>query len=147
MAIRFINPVDLFRQMELEMLRQNDPSMGTVFFQPCVDMYETDSALIIKVELAGIRPNRLNIELSADDRVLTISGERSEAPGEHRDRIQCHHLEIFFGAFEREITLPNSVPFDRDAITAKYRDGFLLITLPKQPARLNETRTIQITNE
>ncbi len=147
MAIRYLNPADIFRQMEMEMFRQNDSSIGAVFFQPCVDMYETDVALVIKMELAGIRPNRLQIELSADDRSLSISGERSEGSEEHRDRIRCHHLEIFFGTFQREISLPSSVPFDREAITAKYKDGFLVVFLPKAEAKSTEKRTIQITKE
>jgi len=147
MAIRYINPADIFRQMELEMLRQTDPSIGTVFFQPCVDMYETDLNLIIKMELAGVRPNRLQIELSADDRTMSISGERIEASNEHRDRIRCHHLEIFFGAFQRDIALPSAVPFDREAISANYKDGFLVITLPKRDTRAPEKRTIEISND
>ena len=147
MAIRYLNPADIFRQMEMEMFRQNDPSIGAVFFQPCVDMYETDQALVIKMELAGVRPNRLQIELSADDRMMTISGERVEAAEEHRDRIRCHHLEIFFGAFQREISLPGSVPFDRESISATYKDGFLIVSLPKCEAKPAEKRTIAITND
>jgi HSP20 family protein len=147
MAIRYLNPADIFRQMEMEMFRQNDPSIGAVFFQPCVDMYETDQALVIKMELAGVRPSKLQIELSADDRLLTISGERIEGSEEHRDRIRCHHLEIYFGEFQREISLPNSVPFDRDDISAKYRDGFLVVSLPKREAKTTEKRTIEITGE
>ncbi len=147
MAIRYINPVDIFRQMELEMLRQTDPSIGTVFFQPCVDMYETDAALVIKMELAGVKPSKLQIELSADDRTMTISGERLESGDEHRDRIRCHHLEIFFGAFQREITLPATVPFDRENISATYKDGFLVISLPKRSAHSPEKRTITITED
>lgn len=147
MAIRYINPADIFRQMELEMLRQTDPSMGTVFFQPCVDMYETDQALVIKMELAGVRPTKLQIELSADDRSMTVSGERIEPTEEHRDRIRCHHLEIFFGTFHREISLPSSVPFDRESISASYKDGFLVVRLPKRLNKTVEKRTIEISGE
>ena len=94
-----------------------------------------------------MRPNRLNISLSADDRLLTISGERSEAHEDHRDRIRCYHLEIYFGSFEREIMLPAGVPFDRDNVTATYKDGFLIISLPKQARPQSEMRIIEISNE
>src|SRR5437899_898303 len=147
MASRDFNPLDLFRQMEMEMRRNAEGVLQTVFFQPCLDMYETDTALVVKMELAGVRPNRLNISLSGDDRLLTISGERTEPQEEHRDRIRCYHLEIYFGAFEREIMLPAGVPFDRDNISATYKDGFLLISLPKISRPHSEKRTIEITTE
>ena len=78
--------------------------------------------------------------------MLTIVGERIEPQEEHRDRIRCYHLEIFFGKFEREIILPTSISFDRDGITANYRDGFLMISLPKRAAKTTEKRTIEISN-
>ena len=147
MASRDFNPLDIFRQMELEMRRNVEGVLHTVLFQPCLDMYETDAALVVKVELAGVRPNRLNITLSADDRLLTISGDRAEPQEEHRDRIRCYHLEIYFGAFEREIILPAGVAFDRDGISATYKDGFLIIALPKTTKPETEKRVIEITTE
>jgi len=147
MASRNFNPLDLLHQMEIELRRNSEGVLHQVLFQPCLDMYETETALVIKMELAGIHPKRLNISLSADDRVLTISGERSEAAVEHRDRVRCYHLEIYFGNFERVVLLPPGVPFDRDNITAAYKDGFLMISLPKRSRQPSEKRTIPITNE
>ena len=146
MAIRYINPADLFRQMEMDMLRHADPSLGTLFFQPAVDIFETDDSLVIRMELPGVKTNKLQIELSADDKTLTISGERLEGE-ENRGRIRCHHLEIFYGAFQREINLPASVPFDRETITANYRDGLLSVFMPKVVQKPIEKRTIAISSE
>src|SRR5689334_9603080 len=126
MASRDFNPLDIFLQLETDILRSAEGALRSVLFQPSVDMYETETALVVKVELAGIRANKLNIILSADDRVLTIAGERLEPPAERRDRVRCYHLEIFFGIFEREIILPSNLRFDRDKISANYRDGFLV---------------------
>ncbi len=147
MAIRYINPADLFRQMEMDMMRQSDPSIGTVFFQPCVDIFETEEALVVKMEMAGVKPSRLQIELSADDRSLTVSGERGETSEEHLGRVRCHHLEIFYGMFQREISLPASILFDRDKITATYKDGFLTVLMPKKHQCAVEKRTIAISTD
>jgi HSP20 family protein len=110
-------------------------------------MYETAESLVVKLELSGVKPDRINIELSADDRHLTIAGERIEGIEDHRDRLRCYHLEIYYGQFVREIALPGNLRLDRDRIQASYREGFLLVTLPKLPGEPIEKRTIPVTSE
>ena len=41
-------------------------------------------------------------------------------------------MEIYFGPFERAVALPGGIRLDRDAIKATYKEGFLLVTLPKK---------------
>lgn len=147
MASRDFNPLDIFLQLETDLLRSAEGAMRAFRFQPSVDMYETDSALVVKVELAGVRAEKLNITLSPDDRTLIISGERLEPAAERRDRIRCYHLEIFYGPFEREITLPANMKFDRDSIYANYRDGFLVISLPTRNENPASKRVIEINIE
>ena len=145
MASRNFNPLEVFFQMETDFLRETLPSARLLRFQPGADIYETEAALVIKIELPGVRPDDLHITLSADDRTLTISGERGEMHNEATERIRFYQLEIFYGTFEREISLPSSVRFDREAISANYKDGFLVITLPKREDQSGQTRTIEIT--
>jgi HSP20 family protein len=147
MASRDFNPLDVFLQLETDILRSAEGALRAVRFQPSVDMYETDTALVVKVELAGIRADKLNVTLSSDDRLLTIAGERVEPLEERRNRIRCYHLEIFFGAFEREIVLPGNLRFEREHISANYRDGFLILTLPKRYEEPVGKRTIEINAE
>lgn len=147
MASRDFNPLDLILQLETDIRRGADDAMRAVRFQPCADMYETQHALMIKLELAGVRPARLQITLSADDRMLIVAGDRSEADEERQDRIRYYHLEIFFGAFERKIVLPGNLRLDRDQIKATYRDGFLVVSIPKRLDPLPEKRIIEITSE
>ena len=150
---------DIIRQMEREMQQLSDEafrgffgiSVGGAgrFWQPPVDIHETEDALLVKVELAGAKADDLQVSLSPDDQSLTIAGVRSEAYNDREGRIRCHQLEIYFGPFERVLALPRSVAVDRDRITAAYRDGFLIVTLPKKtPAALRaETRIIPITEQ
>jgi HSP20 family protein len=145
---------DLIRQMEREMQQIHDEAFrgfftlpvggSSRFWQPSVDIHETEDGLLVKMELAGTRADDLQVSLSPDDRVLTISGTRGEAAAAREGRIGCHQLEIYFGPFERSLALPAGVPLDRDRITAVYRDGFLLVTLPKRSPREPQTRLIPI---
>ncbi len=109
-----------------------------------MDIKDTEGGLLVKMELAGTRADDLQVSLSPDDRVLTISGTRGEAAAVREGRVGCHQLEIYFGPFERSLSLPPGVPLDRDRITASYRDGFLLVTLPKRSPREPMTRLIPI---
>lgn len=147
MSRRDYSPLDLFIRLESE-LRQGRSDVSRILeFHPRADVYETDSALYVKMEIAGVKPEALNITLSSDDRTLTVSGERYEPREEHQGRIRCHRLEIYFGAFEREIALPDDLRFNRDEVTASVRDGFLVITLPKREGPHPEKRSIAIRNE
>ena len=145
--------MDLLRQMENEMQRIADETLRGFltdipapnrFWQPRVDMHETPDSVVVKVEVAGVVPEQLNVSLAADDRVLTISGDRNEEDNERVDRIRCYQLEIYFGPFEREVILPGDAKIDRDAIVAAYKDGFLTITLPKRADQSSGTRSIPI---
>jgi HSP20 family protein len=147
MARQDFNPWDILLQWEADLRRNSEGAMRAVLFQPSVDVYEIDSDLVIKVELSGVPPESLNITLSADNRELTVSGRRRE-PQEERDRrLRCYQLEIFYGDFTRVIALPADIAIDRDRIKANYRDGFLVIALPKRDEARAEKRVIPITQE
>ena len=147
---------DLIRQMEREMQQLSDEAFRGFFampvggagrfWQPPMDVHETDSAILVKVELAGVKADDLHVSLSPDDRILNISGVRAESHSDREGRVRCHQLEIYFGPFERAISLPGGVPLNRDAIKATYKEGFLMVTLPKKPAakELPQTRVIPI---
>src|SRR5205085_2407059 len=122
--------LDMLRQMEMEMSRIADETLRgfftdlpahNKFWQPRVDVHETPEEIVVKAEISGVKPDRLSVVLSSDDRVLTISGERFEEDSERVGRIRCYQLEITFGQFERQIMLPADVRVDRDAIKANCR--------------------------
>jgi HSP20 family protein len=147
MATRDFNPLEIFFQLEQDFLRSTESAFNAMRFQMRTDMYETEEALIIKVELAGVHPDQLNLVLSADDRVLTISGERAEPERERQERLRCYHLEICYGRFEREIALPAHLRIDRERVSATYREGFLIVSLPRKGEHQPASRVIQVTEE
>jgi HSP20 family protein len=93
--------------------------------RPQVDCFRTDEPplLTVVVELAGIDPASLRIELA--ERRLSVSGERPRPRGDGR---RYQQMEIEYGPFERHVQLAEAV--DVDAATAVYEAGMLTITLP-----------------
>lgn len=108
---------------------------STQAFSPAVNLYETDRAYVVCVDLAGVEKEKIDVEL--DGLLLTVKGVRAvptdfdpEPLGSHGKRCKVHVMEIDHGPFSRSIELPANA--NREAITAKYREGLLWIEAPKQ---------------
>ncbi len=91
---------------------------------PNTDVYVTDGAIIIKVELAGMQ--RENLELTIDGPRLRISGQRPD--GCRPPQCKFLVMEINYGAFESVIELPEG--YDLTRAKAAYQNGFLRIDVP-----------------
>jgi len=131
---------DLIKQMEFEMQRSSAEAMRRLlelppdvreFWLPKADVYETPEDLVVPVEVAGVRKESLNVSLSADNRTLSVTGTRSERYVDDRAKLRYYRLEVYFGSFERDVLLPADISVDRNRLGATYRDGFLIVTLPK----------------
>lgn len=98
-------------------------------WRPATDVYETDDAVVIKAEIAGMKEQDFSISLS--NRNLVITGVRRDpAP-----KLAYQQLEIPYGRFRTQVFLPHAV--DQDRITASYKNGFLTVLLPKvQPMNI-----------
>ncbi|MCO4761914.1 MAG: Hsp20/alpha crystallin family protein [Myxococcales bacterium] len=107
-----------------------------VNFSPAVDVFETEAAFAIDLDLPGIKRETVHIEVL--DGVLHVRGERSRRKRD--EEAGYHRTERRFGAFERAFRLPKNV--DGEAISARSTDGVLTITLPKKPEP--QPRRIQI---
>jgi HSP20 family protein len=104
-------------------------------WSPPVDVYETPEDILVVVEVPGVEP--ASIDLAATGNVLTMKGVK--AAGELPEP-QVHVRERLFGAFHRQITLPNEVDFDK--AEAAINQGVLTVRLPKRTAA--RTRTIPV---
>jgi HSP20 family protein len=92
-------------------------------WRPPTDVYETEDAIIVRVEIAGMRETDFSVQLV--ERSLQIRGARQDVP----ERRSYHQMEIPFGEFSTEVDLP--APVVHEQIEAIYRDGFLRVVLPK----------------
>ena len=92
-------------------------------WSPPTDVYETEENCVIKLEIAGMRDE--DIEIAFENQVLMISGNRSDL----NERRAYHQMEIRYGKFEIAVEIPVNVNMEK--ATAGYQDGFLVIVLPK----------------
>lgn len=121
-----------------EWLRPPAERLGRERWQPAADVYETEKAIVVRLELAGVTAAELQV--SIDGEVLRIRGRRE--PRVDADAQRVHQMEIAFGPFERALRI--GIPFDRERVSAQIEDGFLRVTLPKKPAG---PRRIDVENE
>ena len=96
-------------------------------FVPELNVYETEKMFEITVELPGMSKD--DIDISLDDNVLTISGERKAHHREDGNGRRYHRVESRFGTFSRSLPLPNVI--DTEKINAAYENGVLAISIPK----------------
>ena len=103
-----------------------------------MDVSETDKAVEVRLDVPGINPADVDIQLSSG--TLTVRGERKEEEEEKDKDRNYHRVERRCGSFSRTVTLPCSVREDEAA--AEYKDGVLTITLPKSEEA--KTRRIKV---
>lgn len=97
-------------------------------WEPPVDIYETDDAVVLEVELPGVSKDEVSLELH--EHTLTLSGERKREPSAQGG--QYHREEGRYGAFHRAFRMPTTV--DQAQVQATYKNGVLALRLPKHAA-------------
>lgn len=112
------------------------PSLAVGF--PPVDIAETESEVIAKVEIPGVDPKDLEVQVTEDN--LTIKGEVKDE-WEEKD-VGYYARERYYGTFERTLPLPAKVK--QDEVKAQYRDGILNITLPKVEPSKPKAKKVEI---
>lgn len=106
-----------------EILRTIPWHVRSNMWRPPTDVYETEENFVVRVEIAGMRDN--DFEVALDNNILIISGSRPDL----NERRAYHQMEIWFGKFEIAVEIP--VLIDVDNSVAEYKDGFLMVNLPK----------------
>jgi len=104
--------------------------------QLAVDVYETDTKLVIKARTAGVNKEELDVSIS--DGILTISGTLNS--GDDTDATNWHIQECYWGEFSRTLALPVSVK--EDEVEAVLKDGVLTISFTK--VKQEQAKKIQI---
>jgi HSP20 family protein len=94
---------------------------------PKVDVSETKDEVLVKAEIPGVEQKDINVSLQ--DQVLTIKGEKHHEKEEKDEKY--HRVERSWGAFTRAFRMPVAVAGDK--VTATFKDGTLMVTLPKAP--------------
>lgn len=111
---------------------------GASTWAPAVDVRENENELSLDVEIPGIHPD--DIEITAENGILTIRGEKRTHRKEGDEKDRYHVVERTYGSFTRSFQLPQGL--DENKIQADSDSGVLSIHIPK--TALPQPRKIQI---
>lgn len=151
LPVKWLNKLEPFGEpwhLQRQMNRFFDQVFGREFlpesfrdsgpWRPAVDVSESAEAITVKAELPGMEVADVDVSLTGD--ILSIKGEKkeeNEAQGKN-----YHHIERSHGAFERVIKLPVAVK--ADDVTASFKNGVLVITLPKKEEAVVKSVQVKI---
>lgn len=107
-------------------------------WMPAVEFVDAGENFVLKVQLPGIDPKDIDVQVTRE--AISISGERryentDEKPGYVRS-------EFRYGKFHRVLTLPAHI--QNDSVQAEYKDGILMLTLPKVAEARNKVVRINL---
>ena len=115
------------------MQQTDSSSSATATWIPAVDIHEYADRFELYVDIPGVNPS--SVELTLEDGVLTLSGERAQkASNNGAGSPQYQRTERSQGQFHRRFVLPDTV--DSDKVNATGKDGVLTVTIPKQARAL-----------
>src|SRR2546421_446797 len=116
-----------------------DEGISRSAWAPSVDIFENKDEIVLEAELPGM--NREDFELTIENNVLTLRGERRFEKKDEADNY--HRVERAYGAFTRSFTLPQTVSAEN--ATAEYKNGVLRVVLQKREEV--KARRIEIAGE
>ena len=108
-------------------LVRTDGDSNVTDWVPAVDVVEEKDRFVLRADVPGVDPK--DIDVSMDDGVLTVSGERHSESHDDSDGIK--RFERVTGRFYRRFALPDSA--DAEGIKAKSANGILEVSIPKLP--------------
>ena len=113
------------RLFDESMHRQGSEGLERGTWMPPVDIYETESEIVLVAEIPGM--DEKDVEVEVRDNILLLRGERKMENDVNKE--SYHRVERAYGGFQRSFTLPQSV--DSGNIIATYSKGVLEIKMPK----------------
>ena len=126
---------DLMENLERNFLGRVDENSGDI---PAVNIKEENDKFILEMAAPGM--NKDDFKINLDNYQLTISSEQKKEKKEKEDNYT--RREFVYSSFSRSFTLPKTI--DIDKIKADYKNGILLLTLPKKEEEAKLTKQIKI---
>ncbi|MGC1575923.1 MAG: Hsp20/alpha crystallin family protein [Beijerinckiaceae bacterium] len=119
------NGQELQAQEKRELQGKDEPTIPARTFVPTTDIYETEQALTVVMEMPGV--GKTNLDINVENDVLSVTGRIDFSKYE---KLQPVYTEYIIGHYRRSFSLaPNRV--DQEKIKAEMRDGVLTLILPK----------------
>lgn len=121
----------LNRLMDDTLATTNSSNLNHAAKAPAAELIETEEALHLKLEVAGMQPEDLDIQVTVKS--VAISGDRKADATPEKAKVRS---EFSYGKFSRTIALP--VKIQNTKVTAEFKNGILNLTLPKAEAEINK---------
>jgi HSP20 family protein len=143
-AVERWDPASEIEQMTDRMRRMLEQTFGGFGFarpgeragwMPLADLEEQDDAYVVQLELPGVKPEDVNIELIGNELSITGEVKEEERQGVVRKRMRR------YGRFEHRLALPSQL--DADKVDAKLKDGVLTVRVPKSEKAKRKQITVQ----
>jgi HSP20 family molecular chaperone IbpA len=116
-----------------ELVSKDEKTVPGRFYVPYSDIYETDEALTVLMEMPGVE--RKDVSIAVENNVLRVDGKIDFTKYEGMEPV---YTEFNVGHYTRSFALSGKI--DREKISAQLEDGVLVLTLPKakeaQPRRI-----------
>jgi HSP20 family protein len=119
-----MSPQELQVQQKREVDKKQESTAPARTFVPATDIYETEAALTIVMEMPGT--SREDLDVSVEDGVLYVDGR---VRFDKYEGLQPLYTEYNIGHYRRSFALTNKV--DQSKISAEMKDGVLTLLLPK----------------
>lgn len=110
-------------------------------WRPAIELKQTDKAYNVRVQLPGVNKEDIHVDLEPD--YMTVTAEiKEEKVKDTKEPEKIHSSEFRYGKYVRTISFEN--PVKSNESTAEYKDGILMITLPKQKMEKTHTKRLTI---
>jgi HSP20 family protein len=103
----------------------NDDGYENAVWSPLTDISEDKDNYVLRLDLPGV--NKEDVKISYSDGQINISGERKQE--KETKELKFHRVERVYGKYFRSFALPGAIKEDK--IDAEFKNGQLLITIPK----------------
>jgi HSP20 family protein len=111
-------------QEKKELVSKEEKTVPARYFVPNTDIFETDDALVVVMEIPGVAKNDIAIDLENDNLRIEARIDHS-----HYDGLEPLYAEYNVGHFARAFSLSSKI--DREQISAELAEGVLTLTLKK----------------
>lgn len=112
----------------------------TSTWRPAIEVKQNDKSYAVKVQLPGVNKEDIHIDLNND--YMTVTAEIKEEKEEKNESEKVHTSEFRYGKYVRTISFDN--PIKSDECSAEFKNGILMINLPKQKIEKPKTKRLNI---
>lgn len=115
----------------------------TSVWRPAIEIKQTDAEYKIKVQLPGVEKDNIDVQLDNDFMTITAEIQEEKEEKEEKEQSEKYHTSEFrYGRYQRTISFDK--PIKSDESKARYKNGILCITVPKQDMKEVKAKHIEI---